>query len=96
MTDDDFLERSRRRFNRLCSAIVLVRRDRSGQLQRETIGLVVIRNNSVGLSDLLFQSIIMMQSTEDRLRADSVTGGEQMPMAAGRNTRLDRFGCARA
>jgi hypothetical protein len=58
--------------------------------------LAVIRNNSVGLSDLLFQSIIMMQSTEDRLRADSVTGGKQMPMAAGRNTRLDRFGCARA
>ena len=47
------------------------------------------------LSDLLFQPIIVMQSTEDRLESDAVTDGKLMPMAACRNTRLDWFRCAR-
>jgi len=48
------------------------------------------------LSDLLFQPIIVMQSTEDRLGSDAVTEGKLMPMAACRNIRLDGFRCARA
>jgi hypothetical protein len=48
------------------------------------------------LSDLLFQPIIVMQSTEDRLGSDAVTEGKLMPMAACRKIRLDGFRCARA
>jgi hypothetical protein len=48
------------------------------------------------LSDLLFQPIIVMQSTEDRLGSDAATDGKLMPMAACRNIRLDGFRCTRA
>ena len=48
------------------------------------------------LSDLLFQPIIVMQPTEDRLGSDAVTEGKLMPMAACRNIRWDGFRCARA
>ena len=45
------------------------------------------------LSDLLFQPIIVMQSTEDRLGSDAVSDGKLMPMAACRNIRVDKFQC---
>jgi hypothetical protein len=48
------------------------------------------------LSDFLFQPIIVMQSTEDRLGSDAVTDGKLMPMAAFRNILLDGFRCTRA
>jgi hypothetical protein len=48
------------------------------------------------LSDLLFQPIIVMQSTEDRLGSDAVIDGKLMPMSACRNIRLDGFRCTRA
>jgi hypothetical protein len=75
MTDDDFLERSRRRFNRLCSAIVLVRRDRSGQLQRETIGLVP----NVRAGHKQFEVVTEILGLFDKMRWCEMLGAEIPP-----------------
>jgi hypothetical protein len=72
MTDDDFLERAKRRFNRLCSAIVLVRRDRSGQLQRETIGLVP----NVPAEHKQFKTVVEILRLFDKMRWCEMLGAD--------------------
>ena len=64
----------------------------AGRFERPTCGPQESRR---ALSDLLFQPIIVMQSTEDRLGSDAVTEGKLMPMATCRNIRLDGFRCTR-
>jgi hypothetical protein len=91
MTDDDFLERAKRRFNRLCSAIVLVRRDRSGQLQRETIGLVP----NVPAEHKQFKTVVEILRLFDKMRWCEMLGADiplYMGMAPRRPCGTD--GCA--
>ena len=75
------------------AAVVARHAETGSQYQTTTCGPQESRR---ALSDLLFQPIIVMQSTEDRLGSDAVTEGKLVPMAACRNIRLDGFRCARA